>query len=325
MDLLSSLTASLLSPMILAFGLGIAAAWLRSDLRFPDGLSAGLTLYLLLAIGLKGGAKLEGVQFAELWGPVIIAVSLCVATAYWTYALLRRLGKLSGVDAGALAAHYASVSVVTFSACLVFLDGRGEPYEAFLPAILAIMEVPGLMIGVFLGRRALKLETPTTAGDGLLRELLTGKSAVLLAGGLLIGWVSGADGWAQVAPLFDTPFRGLLTLFLLDVGLVTGRRLGDLRSSGVFIAAFAIVMPVLHGLLGVVLGGLTGLSVGGATALGTLAASASYIAAPAAVRAALPEASPAIYLAPPLAVTFPFNVIVGIPVYYAVASRLFGA
>lgn len=323
MDLLSSLTASLLSPMVLAFGLGMAAAVLRSDLRFPDSLSAGLTLYLLLAIGLKGGAKLDGVPLGDLWGPLAAAIGLCVAIPVWSYALLRRLGRLSSADAAAVAAHYGSVSVVTFSACLVFLDGLGVPYEPFLPALLAVMEVPAILVGIFLARRA-----PGAAagapGNGVMRELLTGKSAVLLVGGLVIGWVSGAEGFTQVAPLFDAPFRGVLTLFLLDVGLVTGRRLADLGRSGLFIGGFAVVMPLLHGLVGVALGGLTGLGVGGATALGTLAASASYIAAPAAVRVALPEASPALYIAPPLAITFPFNVVVGIPVYYAFATRLLG-
>jgi hypothetical protein len=310
--------------MVLAFGLGIGAALLRSDLRFPESLSTGLTLYLLLAIGLKGGAKLGGVPLAEVWAPLVAAVALCVAIPVWSYGVLRRLGRLSSVDAAAVAAHYGSVSVVTFSACLVFLDGLAVPYEPYLPALLAIMEVPAILVGIYLGRRT---TAPRPAGGepGIMRELLTGKSAVLLGGGLVIGWLSGAEGWVQVAPLFDAPFTGILTLFLLDVGMVTGRRLADLRKSGAFVGAFAVVMPFVHGLVGVAVGGAAGLGVGGATALGTLAASASYIAAPAAVRATLPDASPALYLAPPLAVTFPFNVVVGIPLYYAFAARILGS
>lgn len=326
MDLVGALTTSLLTPMVLAFGLGLLAALLKSDLRFPDGLSSGLTLYLLLAIGLKGGVQLAGVPLGALVAPLAAAVGLCVAIPVWSFVLLRRLGGLSAVDAGAVAAHYGSVSVVTFSACLVFLDGLAVPYEPFLPALLAVMEVPAILVGIYLARRGGGPAMAAAAGvtGGVMRDLLTGKSAVLLGGGLVIGWVGGAGGWAQVAPLFDTPFRGVLTLFLLDAGMVTGRRLADLRQSGAFIGGFGIVMPVLHGLAGVTLGVLTGLGIGGATALGTLAASASYIAAPAAVRAALPEASPALYLAPPLAVTFPFNVVVGIPLYYAFAVRLAG-
>lgn len=322
MDLLAPLTASLLSPMVLAFGLGTGAALLRTDFRFPESLSAGLTLYLLFAIGLKGGAKLHGVPVTDFWGPLVAAVGLCVAIPLWSYAILRRLGKLPVADAAAIAAHYGSVSVVTFSACLVFLDGLGIAHEPFLPALLAVMEVPAILVGIYLGRRAPTVSTQ--AGAGVMRELLTGKSAVLLVGGLAIGWMGGPGGWAEVAPLFDAPFRGLLTLFLLDVGLVTGRRLADLKTSGLFVSVFAVVLPLVHGLIGVALGGAAGLGVGGATALGTLAASASYIAAPAAVRVALPEASPALYLAPPLAVTFPFNVVVGIPLYYAFAARLLG-
>ncbi len=321
MDLLGPLSASLLSPMVLAFALGVAAALLRSDLRFPEGLSTGLTIYLLLAIGLKGGAKLQGVAPADFWAPLVAALALCVAIPLWCYALLQRMGRLSTVDAAAIAAHYGSVSVVTYSACVVFLDGLAVTYEPFMPALLAIMEVPAILIGIQLGRRA-SAAARSAAESGTLRELLTGKSAILLGGGLAIGWLGGSAGQAQVAPLFETPFHGVLTLFLLDVGLVTGRRLADLKRSGAFISAFAVIMPLLHGVLGVALGAAAGLGPGGATVLGTLAASASYIAAPAAVRVALPDASPALYLAPPLAVTFPFNVVVGIPAYHAFATTL---
>ncbi len=324
MDLVSSLGASLFSPMVLAFGLGLLAAVIRSDLRFPEALSTGLTLYLLFAIGLKGGARLEGLAAAQVWAPMTAGVALCLVIPLWSYAALRKLGRLSAVDAAAVAAHYGSVSVVTFSAALAFLEGLSVAYEPFLPALLAIMEVPAILVGIQLGRRGVAAAGQPVEG-GAVRDLVTGKSAVLLLGGIGIGWVSGSDGYAQVAPLFDAPFRGMLTLFLLDVGLVAGRRLGDLRRSGVFIAVFAVVMPLLHGLVGVALGGAAGLGVGGATVLGTLAASASYIAAPAAVRVALPDASPALYLTPPLAITFPFNVVVGIPIYYAVAVRLLGS
>lgn len=323
MEALNPLAASLLSPMVLAFGLGLAAAAMRSDLRIPEDLSSGLTVYLLLAIGLKGGARLHGLDPAQVFAPMAAGIVLCLAIPVWSYAILRRLGRLSGVDAAAVAAHYGSVSVVTFSACLAFLERLDVVYEPFLPALLAVMEVPAILVGIHLGRRGIRSEGAGADG-GTFRELVTGKSAVLLVGGLVIGWLVGHDGYAQVAPMFDAPFRGVLTLFLLDVGLVVGRRLGDLRRSGAFVSGFAVVMPLVHGFLGVALGALTGLGVGGATGLGTLAASASYIAAPAAVRVALPEASPALYLTPPLAITFPVNIIVGIPLYHAFAVRLIG-
>ncbi len=324
MNLTDALLSSLLSPMVLAFLLGVGATLLRSDLKIPEALGSALTIYLLFAIGLKGGAKLDGVPLADFGRPLLAGLGLCLSIPVWSYALLRQAGRLKVPDAAALAAHYGSVSVVTFGACLAFLDTRGVAHEAFLPALLAVMEVPGILVALLLAARGRMAEGGPAAGPGVLRELVTGKGMMLLLGGMLIGLLSGKKGYEQVAPLFDTPFRGVLTIFLLEVGLVTGRRLADLKSVGSFLVVFAVVMPLLHGLLGVWLGRWTGLGAGGATVLGTLAASASYIAAPAAVRAALPEANPALYLTASLAITFPFNVVFGIPVYFSFARWLFG-
>lgn len=333
MDLLPVLQSGLLSPMVLAFVLGAAAALVRSDLKFPEALHTGLTIYLLFAIGLKGGAKLEGVNPADFAGPLAAALGLCVAIPLWSFALLRSWGRLDAVNAGAIAAHYGSVSVVTFGAALTFLEGQRVASEPFLPALLAVMEVPAIIVALYLVRRAepASASIPPAipaplgivpapfrpAGRDLVRELLTSKGIVLLLGGMIVGRLGGKAGFEQVAPLFDSPFRGVLTLFLLEVGLVAGQRLRDLRAAGWFLGGFAIVMPLLHGFLGVALGRLSGLGVGGATVLGTLAASASYIAAPAAVRVALPSANPALYLTSALAITFPFNVVFGIPAYFA--------
>lgn len=341
MDLLHSLTQSLLSPMVLAFLLGIVATLVRSDLKIPEQLYAAMTIYLLFAIGLKGGAKLDGVALAEFARPAGAAVFLCLAIPVWTFFLLRRLGRIDATNSAALAAHYGSVSAVTFGESLVFLDLMKVAHEPFLPALLAVMEVPAIVIALFLANRAMVRAAdpvPATAhafvpqtfrSDGgwgrVLHELLTSKGILLLVGGMVIGLLSGKKGYDQVGPFFDTPFRGVLTLFLLEIGLVTGRRLKDLKQTGPFIAGFAIVMPLLHGLLGVWLGRQAGLSVGGATVLATLAASASYIAAPAAVRVALPQANPALYLTASLAITFPFNVVIGIPTYFAFARWLFSA
>lgn len=331
MDLLHSLLLSLLSPMVLAFLLGIVATLLRSDLKIPDQIYAALTIYLLFAIGLKGGAKLDGVSLADFARPVLAAVALCLTIPVWSYFLLRRLGRFDGINAAALAAHYGSVSAVTFGESLAFLDLQKVAHEPFLPALLAVMEVPAIVVALFLAGRQLtaagaegtKSGAAAPAGWGrVLHELLTSKGIVLLLGGMAIGVLAGKKGFEQVGPFFDTPFRGVLTLFLLEIGLVTGRRLSDLRQAGPFLVAFALVMPFLHGLLGVVLGHWAGLGVGGATVLGTLAASASYIAAPAAVRVALPQANPALYLTASLAITFPFNVVVGIPAYFTFARWL---
>lgn len=314
---------SLLSPMVLAFVLGVAAALLRSDLKFPEGLSGALTIYLLFAIGLNGGAKLDGVAVGEVWKPVLAGLLLSAAIPVWCFFALRGVVRLDKANAAAVAAHFGSVSAVTFGASLMFLDELKVAYESFVPALLAVMEVPAILIAVLLAGSAVAAGKEGGRGR-ILHELLTGKGIILLLGGMIIGFLSGKKGAEQMAPLFDAPFRGVLALFLLELGLVTGGRLKDLKQAGPMLAGFSVVMPVLHGFLGVWLGWWAGLGVGGATVLGTLAASASYIAAPAAVRIALPQASPALYLTTALAVVFPFNVIVGIPLYYACASWLFG-
>lgn len=322
MNLMEPVIASLMSPMVLAFVLGIIASLIRSDLKIPPEAYAMMTVYLLFAIGLKGGAKLEGVSPMDVGRPLLAALFLSLAIPVWSYGLLRGFCRLGNVDAAAVSAHYGSVSAVTYGEAVAFLGLVGITYEPFMPALLAVMEVPAIMLAIFLvGKSGLQ-----AAGGGSLagvfRELLTSKSVVLLVGGIAIGVLAGKKGAEQVAPLFDAPFRGVLTLFLLEIGLVTGRRLGDLKQAGWRMIVFATAMPMLHGLLGVSLGYLCGLGLGGSTLLGTLAASASYIAAPAAVRVALPSASPAIYLTASLALTFPFNVIIGIPTYYAFATFL---
>lgn len=314
-----------MSPMVMAFALGVIATLMRSDLKFPEEIYVALTVYLLFAIGLKGGAKLEGVALATFLKPALAAVALCVTIPVWSYFILHRFGRLDAINSAAIAAHFGSVSAVTFGESLAFLDAMKVGHEAFLPALLAVMEVPAIMIAIFLAQRSGALNGgPNGKGMGhLLHELLTGKGIVLLIGGLLIGYFSGEKGAEQIAPFFDAPFRGVLTLFLLEVGLVTGRRLADLKKAGPFLTGFAVLMPIAHGLIGAALGRWAGLGVGGATVLATLAASASYIAAPAAVRIALPQASPALYLTTSLAIAFPFNVVFGIPIYYSFARLLY--
>lgn len=324
MDLLQSLTSSLLSPMVLAFVLGIVATLVRSDLKFPEELYVALTIYLLFAIGMKGGMKLEGMSISVVGLPLASAVLLSVAIPVWSFFILRRLVQLDATNAAAIAAHYGSVSAVTFSAVIAFLENSRVAVEGFAPALLAVMEAPAIIVAVYLAMKQDGAGGSAESGEfkRLLHDLLAGKGIILLLGGLIIGFVSGHKGFEQVAPLFDAPFKGILTLFLLEVGLVTGRRLRDLKSAGWRLVAFAVAMPVAHGMIGAALGKLSGLSMGGCTVLATLAASASYIAAPAAVRIALPQASPALYLTSSLALTFPFNVTLGIPLYHAFATFL---
>ena len=310
--------------MVLAFALGLFATLVKSDLKFPDELYSALTIYLLFAIGLKGGMKLDGMSLAVVGGPLLAAIALSAIIPIWCFFLLKKIVRLDATNAGAVAAHYGSVSAVTFSAVLAFLEIEKIAVEGFVPALLAVMEAPAIIVAIFLAMRSGANRTAQQGGmKKLLHDLLTGKGILLLLGGLAIGLASGKKGFEQVAPLFDAPFKGVLTLFLLEVGLVTGRRLHDLKLAGWRLVAFALIMPVLHGILGAVVGKWAGLGIGGATVLATLAASASYIAAPAAVRIALPQASPALYLTSSLAITFPFNIVLGIPLYHAFTKFLF--
>jgi len=321
---LQAILGNLLSPMILAFLLGIVATLLKSDLKFPEELYLSLTIYLLIAIGLKGGYKLSLVPFAEVYKPLGFALILGSLIPVWSFVILRYLGNFDVPNAAAIAAHYGSVSAATFSATLAFLDAHQTAYEGYMPGLLAVLEVPAILVAIFLAK-LLDKSGKTGSLSEVMRELLTGKSTVLLVGCLAIGLLAGKSGWEQVAPFFDTPFRGILMLFLMEAGLVTGRRLKDLKRVGVFLIGFGILMPFLHALLGLVVAKWSGLSMGGAMIFAVLMASASYIAAPAACRVALPQASPTYYLTASLAVTFPFNIIVGLPIYYELAEWFYRA
>ncbi|MDR9390840.1 MAG: sodium-dependent bicarbonate transport family permease [Trueperaceae bacterium] len=311
---------NLLSPMVLAFALGIVATRVRSDLRLPDAAYATLSIYLLLAIGLKGGVALRATPLGELLLPVAATLAAGVAIPLVGYALARRVGRWGVADAAALAAHYGSVSVVTFVAAQAFLDRAGVGYEGFLPTLLAILEVPAILVALVIARRAQAQGAEGTPWGATLREVFTGRSILLILGGLAIGAASGDAGLARVDAFFVAPFEGALTLFLLEMGLVTARRFDDVARAGPFLVAYGLGAPLVHGTLGVALGLAVGLSVGGATLFATLLASASYIAATAAVRLALPEANPGRYLTASLAVTFPFNLVAGIPTYARLAA-----
>lgn len=320
MGALELIQLNLLSPVVLAFFLGMVATLVRSDLKIPDELYQALSLYLLLAIGMKGGVELSASSPTEFVLPALAALLLGALIPIWCYVILRRIGSMSVADSAAIAAHYGSVSAVTFLATLAFLSALDVPHEGFLPALLAIMEVPAIVVALVIARS--RLPGRTSWGE-IFQEILTGKSIILLLGGLLIGYTVGREGFAKVEPFFVTPFYGVLALFLLEMGMVAARRLPDLRKAGPFLIAFSIVMPLLHGVLGICVGRWVGLSMGGSVALGVLAASASYIAAPAAVRLSLPQANPTYYLTASLAITFPFNLAIGIPLFYAFAKLIF--
>lgn len=325
MDLLSAVQANLLSPAVLFFALGVLAAVARSDLKFPEPLYLALTIYLLVAIGFKGGVAIAEAGWARLWLPAVAGVGIGILIPLWVYPVLRGLGRLESVDAAALAAHYGSVSAVTFIAATNYLAASGQPADGYAAALLAIMEAPAILVGVFLGKRLAAPAGPPAAATpvrSVLHETLFGRSVLLLIGALVIGALTGPAGMEKVGPFFVTPFQGVLALFLLEMGTVAGRRLGDLRKVGAFLVGFGIAAPLLNGAFGVALGHLAGFSTGTTAILGVLAASASYIAAPAAIRVALPAANPTYYLTASLAVTFPFNLTLGIPYCHAFAGWL---
>jgi len=251
----------------------------------------------------------------------LATLAIGAAVPCWTYAIARRFGGFSREDSASLAAHYGSTSAVTFLAAVAFLGKVGNPAEGFMPALLALMEVPAIVISLLLLRRA----GGAAAGGSLWAaagHVLASKSILLLIGGMAIGWAAGMEGMTEVKAFFVDPFKGVLCLFLLELGMVAAARLGDLRERWRFLLPFGILLPLLHGVLGVFVGYAAGLSIGGATVLGTLAASASYIAAPAAMRIANPSANHALSLGVSLGITFPFNLALGIPLYHGLARML---
>jgi hypothetical protein len=310
-----ALAENLISPVVLCFALGLMARLLRSDLAIPEPIYQGISIYLLLAIGLKGGAVLAVTPPPQLLLPGAVTLAIGLLTPLSTWLFMRGIGKLGTVDAAAVAAHYGSVSVVTFLAAGDAVQRAGLAAEGFLPALVALLEIPGIIVALMLAR--------TGKGGGwkrALHEVLTGKSIFLLIGGLVIGLVSGPARLTEVQPFFTTAFKGALCLFMIELGLVTGGRLPDVKAAGLRLVLLGCFIPILHGALGVAAGVLTGLSTGGSAVLGAMAGSASYIAAPSAVRVALPQANPAYYLTLALGITFPFNLAFGIPLYQYIAE-----
>jgi uncharacterized protein len=320
MESFSLLSHNLLSPVILSFALGVVAKLVRSDLAFPEALSQTLAIFLLLAIGMKGGEALDQAHMTQVGWAAVATLVIGAAVPCWTYAIARRVGGFNREDSASLAAHYGSTSAVTFLAAVAFLGKIGATSEGFMPALLALMEVPAIVVALLLLRRS-----GGVAAGGIwsaVGHVLGSKSILLLLGGLVIGWAAGKEGMTEVKAFFVDPFKGVLCLFLLELGMVAAAKLGELRSRWRFLLPFGIILPLVHGVIGVLAGHAAGLSVGGATVLGTLAASASYIAAPAAMRIANPAANHGLALGVSLGVTFPFNLAFGIPLYHALAVRL---
>lgn len=315
---------NLLSPIILFFALGLLAAFAKSDLSIPEAIAKGMSIYLLFAIGFKGGASVadHGID-ATLLMSLLVGVILSFAIPLIAFALLRVMSRLDVTDAAAVAAHYGSISIVTFVAATSVISSAGMTSEGYMVAVAAVMEAPAILSALWIVAR--HGNAGAAMEEGLMREILLNGSIVLLVGSFLIGWVTGAEGMDRIAPFIVAPFQGVLCLFLLDMGLVAGRGLRSARAvltPGLLL--FGVVMPPIGAVLGLGAGQMLGLSTGGVVLFMTLCASASYIAVPAAMRVALPEANPSVYLTLSLGVTFPFNLTLGIPLYLAVASAVTG-
>ena len=320
---------NLLAPPVLFFGLGMVATLLRSDLEIPQAVTRGLSLYLLFSIGMHGGAELAAAGFSTTTlTPMLAGMLASALIPLSTFGLLRR--RLGAADAAAIAATYGSISAVTFITATSFLDARQIDWSGSMVAAMALMESPAILVGVLLARRAgvaaPQAEPGAQQGSHveLLREAFLNGPVFLLLGALTIGLVTGEEGWRSVAPFADAPFRGVLCLFLLDMGLIAARRLSALRESGAFLIGMAIGMPLVHAGLAIGAARALAMSPGDALLFTVLCASASYIAVPAAIRIALPQANPSLFLPMSLALTFPFNVALGIPLYLSIIEKLWG-
>lgn len=313
--------ANLTSVAVLVFVLGFLAARIKSDLRIPEQVYQMISIFLLFGIGLKGGHALKDTTFSSFKVPAVATLALGILIPLLAYFTLQIIRGINNLDRGAIAAHYGSTSLVTFSAALLFLENSGIKVEGFATALLTIMEIPGIIVGVYLGSRH---RDKNVQWAKTLHEVVTGKTILLLVGGLVIGATTTEAGFLKVSPFFIDLQSGFLTLFLLHLGFLAGNNWGEIKKVGIRIAIFGLIFPIFAGSLGIIGGTLAGLSVGGATILGVLCASASYIAAPAAVSVGLPEANAPLALMSSIGVTFPFNLVIGIPLYLEIAKRLSG-
>ncbi len=317
---------NLLSPMVLFFALGLFASFVRSDLNIPEAIAKTMAIYLMMAIGFKGGVELAKAGASVTLFLVLGAGALVSAVLPLIgFALLSATSPLSRTDRAAVAAHYGSISIVTFVAATQAVAAAGLEYDGYLIAVAAVMESPAIITALMLagrGGQSAKAEAPAGSGH-LWREIAFNSSVLMLTGAFLIGMVTGEQGLEMISPFIVDPFRGVLCLFLLDMGLIAGRGLrGGAGKLPLSVVAFGLYMPVVGGLLAAGLAALMGLTAGSAALFITLAASASYIAVPAAMRLALPEAKPSIYLTLSLGVTFPFNLALGIPLYIWLAEAV---
>ena len=309
-----------MDPVILFFLFGLVAGLLRTELKLPNALYDSLSIFLLLAIGLKGGQGLATQPLLPLLPQIGAVIVLGIVQTLLAYVALKTVFGFDRPNAASTAAHYGSVSVATFAVAAAWMASRDIEVESQMAILLAVMEIPAILIGIVLARGISR----DTDWKSLGHEAFLGKGVTLLLGGMTIGWAAGPSGLEPISGLYFDLFKAVLALFLLEMGLIVSRQVGELRRRGVSLVVFGLGMPLISACMGLGTAWMLGLSVGGMTMLATLAASASYIAVPAAMRIAVPEANPAVSLAGSLGVTFPFNILVGIPLYHWMATQLIG-
>lgn len=314
------LIENLISPITLAFLLGILATLIRSDLEIPEPVIRIFAIFLLFSIGLQGGRELATSDLSGIGPALLVTLAVVVGVPGLAYLVARLALGLDIRNAAGVAALYGSVSSVTFLVARSYSESMGTPMAGFITGLVALMEL-GILVALFYGRLAL---ARAEGGRGaplsaILQETLRGRGLLLLGGGMVIGASIGEKNFAKIEPFFVDLFRGVLVLFILEMGMTAARQFREFASVGGRMVAFGLVMPLVHGFVVTGLATTAGLSVGSAFVLGAVAASASYIDAPAAVRATFPEANPGIYLTASLGITFPFMLLAGIPIIYQMA------
>lgn len=312
---------NLIDPVILFFIIGMIAGLLKTDLKLPEAIYDALSIYLLLAVGYKGGVELSKSDLTNIFIPVAATIILGVVIPIVAYFILSRIGRFSNPNSAAIAAHYGSVSAVTFAVAIDFLNNSGIEKDEFMTVLLVMLEIPAIAIGILLAKSRSSGNT-FDAGE-VAREVFLGKSIYLLLGGLAVGYFAGSYGNKSINILFVDMFRGFLAFFLLEMGIIAAKRFGDFKKVGAFLIAFGVLMPLLSAVFGIIAGVLSGLTQGGTFVLVCMAASASYIAAPTAMRIAVPEANPTYYITTSLGITFPFNIIFGIYIYYSLTNFVY--
>jgi uncharacterized protein len=311
--------SNILNPPVLFFFLGVTAILVKSDLEVPSPVPKLFSLYLLFAIGFKGGVELSksGIDQSVILTLLASMLMACIVPVY-TFFILRL--KLDPYNAAAIAATYGSISAVTFITASSFLDSLGIEFDGYMVAALALMESPAIIVGLILVNLfSNRQDNRDFSWPEVLQEAFLNGSVFLLVGSVIIGALTGQHGWDVLKPFTQDMFYGVLTFFLLDMGLVAAKRLKDLQKTGAFLIGFAILIPIVNAVVGLGIAKLIGMPQGDALLFSVLCASASYIAVPAAMRLTVPEANPSLYISAALAVTFPFNIIIGIPLYlYAI-------